>query len=139
VPYRSDAARLKRRWIGIDITNLAIKLIKVLLRDAFGDAAQYAIVGEPVSVPDAEALAEQDPYPFQWWALGLLGARPVEQKKGYPRRGIDDRIYFHDEADDPGARLRNNMSFRSRLGRSGRITCGTCAAWWIERGPRSAC
>jgi len=46
-------------------------------------------VGEPVSRPDAEALAAQDPYQFQWWALGLVGAPPVEQKKGYPRRGID--------------------------------------------------
>jgi len=35
-------------------------------------------VGEPVSLPDAEALAAQDPYQFQWWALGLVGARPVE-------------------------------------------------------------
>jgi hypothetical protein len=29
--------------------------------------------------------------------LGLVGARPVEQKKGYPRSGIDGRVYFHDE------------------------------------------
>jgi hypothetical protein len=77
------AQRLGRRWIGIDITNLAITLIKVRLRDAFGDAVQHAVVGEPVSVPDAEALAQQAPYQFhQWWALGLVGARPVEQKKG---------------------------------------------------------
>jgi hypothetical protein len=44
-------------------------------------------------------LAEQDPYQFQLWTLELVGARPVERKKGYPRRGIDGRIYFHDEVD----------------------------------------
>jgi hypothetical protein len=55
------------------------------------------VVGEPVSVPDAEALAAQDPWQFQWWALGLVGARPVEHKKGADR-GIDGRLYFHDEA-----------------------------------------
>ena len=91
------AQRLKRRWIGIDITHLAITLIKHRLRDAFGDQAAYQVVGEPVSLPDAKALAENDPYQFQWWALGLVGARPIEQKKGSDK-GIDGRLYFHDEA-----------------------------------------
>jgi site-specific DNA-methyltransferase (adenine-specific) len=92
------AQRLKRQWIGIDITHLAITLIKHRLRDAFGPdiAASYQVVGEPVSLPDAKALAEQDPYQFQWWALGLVGARPAEGKKGADR-GIDGHLYFHDE------------------------------------------
>ncbi len=89
------AQRLKRSWIGIDITHLAITLVKHRLKDAFGDQAKYKVIGEPVSVPDAETLAQQDPYQFQWWALGLVGARPVEQKKGADR-GIDGRLYFHD-------------------------------------------
>jgi site-specific DNA-methyltransferase (adenine-specific) len=57
-------------------------------------AAVYEVVGEPVSVPDARKLAAEDPYQFQWWALGLVGARPVEQKKGADK-GIDGRSYFH--------------------------------------------
>ena len=56
------------------------------------------MVGEPVSVADAAALAAENPYQFQWWALGLVNARPVEQKKGADR-GIDGRIFFHDEAE----------------------------------------
>jgi hypothetical protein len=91
------AQRLNRRWIGVDITHLAITLMKHRLRDAFGDAPSYGVIGEPVSLPDAEALAASDPYQFQWWALGLVGARPVEQKKGADQ-GIDGRLYFHDEA-----------------------------------------
>jgi site-specific DNA-methyltransferase (adenine-specific) len=93
------AQRLKRRWIGIDITHLAIGLMRHRLRDTFGDEieGQYEVIGEPVSVPDAQALAESDPYQFQWWALGLVGARPVEQKKGADK-GIDGRLYFHDDA-----------------------------------------
>jgi DNA modification methylase len=90
------AQRLKRRWIGIDITHLAITLIKHRLHDSYGPQAVYNVTGEPVSLPDAETLAEQDPYQFQWWALGLVGARPVEQKKGADQ-GIDGRLYFHDE------------------------------------------
>jgi hypothetical protein len=92
-----DAAqRLKRRWIGIDVTHLAITLIKHRLLDAFGSQATYNVIGEPEAIPDAMTLAAQDPYQFQWWALGLVGARPVEQKKGADQ-GIDGRIYFHDE------------------------------------------
>jgi DNA modification methylase len=91
------AQRLGRRWVGIDITHLAISLIKNRLQDAFGKDAAFTVIGEPVSVPDAEALAATDPYQFQWWALGLVGARPVEQKKGADK-GIDGRLYFHDEA-----------------------------------------
>jgi len=94
------AQRLKRCWIGIDITHLAIALMKNRLRDAFGpDVEQeYRVIGEPVSVPDAEELASTDPYQFQWWALSLVGARPVEQKRGSDK-GIDGRIYFHDEGE----------------------------------------
>jgi hypothetical protein len=91
------AQRLNRRWIGIDITHLAVTLIKSRLRGAFGDAVSYRVVGEPVSVPDAAELAANDPYQFQWWALGLVGARPAEGRKGADR-GIDGRVFFHDEA-----------------------------------------
>jgi DNA modification methylase len=88
------AQKLGRRWIGIDITNLAITLIRSRLTDTFHGAAQYEVIGEPVSLPDAAKLTADDPYQFQWWALGLVGARPVEEKKGADK-GIDGRIYFH--------------------------------------------
>jgi site-specific DNA-methyltransferase (adenine-specific) len=118
------AQMLGRPWIGIDITHLAITLIKQRLKDSFGieqavcftpsgkdetakvgeAAAEYGevtkrpfhVVGEPTSGPDAAALAASDPYQFQWWALGLVGARPVEQKKGADK-GIDGRIIFQGE------------------------------------------
>jgi len=93
------AQKLKRRWIGIDITHLAITLIKKRLLDAFGTEAKFNVMGEPTSLPDAAALAESDPYQFQWWALGLVGARPVEQKKGADK-GIDGKIIF--QGDAPG-------------------------------------
>jgi len=93
------AQKLKRRWIGIDITHLAITLMKKRLLDAFGTEAKYEVIGEPTSLPDAAALAESDPYQFQWWALGLVGARPVEQKKGADQ-GIDGKIVF--QGDAPG-------------------------------------
>ncbi len=93
----SVAQRLSRRWIGIDITHLAIGLIKKRLADAFGDPVRdtYEIIGEPVDLPGAQKLAEDDPYQFQWWALSLVGARLLERKKGADQ-GIDG-LYFHDE------------------------------------------
>ena len=91
------AERLERRWLGIDITHLAISLIRHRLRDTHGDGIRetYQVVGEPVSPPDAEKLAGDDPFQFQFWALGLVGARPTQQKKGADK-GIDGRKYFHE-------------------------------------------
>ena len=106
------AQKLNRSWIGIDITSLAISLIRHRLADTFGGAATYEVVGEPVSLPDAIKLAKDDPYQFQWWALGLVGARPVEEKKGADK-GIDGRIYFH-EGDN---RETKQMVFSVKAGR----------------------
>jgi DNA modification methylase len=100
-----DAAqKLGRRWIGIDITHLAINLIRHRLQDTYGEeiTKTYEVIGEPTSVPDARVLAAQDPYQFQWWALGLVGARPVAEKKGADK-GIDGRLFFHDE---PGGKTK---------------------------------
>jgi len=88
------AQKLNRHWIGIDITYLSITLIRSRLTDTFGGTVAFEVVGEPVSLPDATRLAADDPYQFQWWALGLVGARPVEEQKGADK-GIDGRIYFH--------------------------------------------
>ena len=98
----ASAQRLSRRWIGIDITHLAITLIKHRLATAWSHypanaKPKYKVIGEPYSLPDAQTLAEADPYQFQWWALGLVDARPTEGKKGADK-GIDGRLYFHDEA-----------------------------------------
>lgn len=92
------AHQLGRRWVGIDITHLAIGLIKYRMQNQYGEAvaATYGVVGEPVSLPDAEQLAHEDKYQFQFWALGLVGARPTEEKKGADK-GIDGNIYFHDD------------------------------------------
>lgn len=86
-----------RKWIGIDITHLAINLIKHRLT-RFNPPPEFDVWGEPQSTSGAAALAQQDPFQFQYWALGLIGARPVGgvRKKGADR-GIDGVRYFHDE------------------------------------------
>ena len=131
-----DAAeKLGREWIGIDITQLAISLIKNRLSDTYGSHMKFVtgstsqtssrenvvsdepqslreegsrwgarpaknftisivrIIGEPTTPNEAATLAEEDKFQFQWWALGLVNARPVEQKKGADH-GIDGKILF---------------------------------------------
>ena len=92
------AEKLKRKWTGIDITHLAVSLMKHRIENTFSNEVKYQVIGEPVDLKGAEELAKEDPYQFQWWALGLVGARPgkSEEKKGADR-GIDGCIYFHDE------------------------------------------
>jgi DNA modification methylase len=87
------AERLDRHWVGIDLTYLAISLIKSRLT-AMG-SSDYTVLGEPTTADDAADLAREDPYQFQWWALGLIGARPAEGKKGADQ-GIDGRLFFFD-------------------------------------------
>ena len=93
------AQKLNRRWIGIDITHLAIGLIKTRLDDGFGQEVRktYEVIGEPTDVAGAEQLALENKYQFQYWALGLCGARPTEGIKKGADRGIDGRLYFHDD------------------------------------------
>jgi DNA modification methylase len=98
-----DAAqRLGRRWIGIDITHLAITLIRSRLLYTFGPEVPYTVIGEPVDIEGAQALALQDRFQFQWWALGKVGARPTpsEQKRGADQ-GVDGRMFFHEKEGAP--------------------------------------
>jgi site-specific DNA-methyltransferase (adenine-specific) len=96
------AEKLDRRWIGIDLTFLATNLIKSRLIDAFGERINFDVIGEPTTADDAAELARADPYQFQAWALGLVGARTAGQKKGADH-GIDGRLLFHEK---PGGKTR---------------------------------
>ena len=92
------AQKLGRRWMGIDITHLAVALMKNRLKTAFGivPGSDYEVVGEPSDVGGARALAEQDRYQFQFWAMSLLEASPREQSRRGADRGIDGIVYFID-------------------------------------------
>ena len=97
------AQKLNRRWIGIDITQLAIALQKYRLAEMFPDA-KFDVVGEPNDEHDARQLAQDDRYQFQWWALSLIKARPLggqaggkTGKKGSDK-GVDGVITFIEDA-----------------------------------------
>lgn len=92
------AERLKRRWLGIDITHLAITLIKNRLHDTFDpDLSPFEVIGEPADLTSAQALAEENRHQFEYWALGLVDARPAQDKKKGADSGVDGVINFQDD------------------------------------------
>lgn len=102
------AQKLGRRWIGIDITYLAINVMNRRLKDSFGlePDRDYQIVGRPRDVAGAGALARRDRYQFQWWALDLVDAQPREpdRKKGADA-GVDGVISFVDDRKGKAGRV----------------------------------
>ena len=94
----SVAEKLNRKWIGIDITHLAIALMKHRLESAYGgELSPYEIIGAPKDTSSATALAEQNKYQFEWWAVSLVGARPAQDMKKGADKGIDGIIQFFDD------------------------------------------
>lgn len=103
-----DAAQqLGRRWIGVDVTHLSIGLIKNRLIGRYGPDvdATYKTIGEPTTADDAAVLAREDPFQFQAWALGLVGARVAGSAKKGGDKGIDGKLYFHDSLDGPDRQI----------------------------------
>ena len=99
------AERLNRRWIGVDITHLAVSLMKYRLHDAFGERlSPYDVVGVPEDLAGARALAEESEhdgrYQFEYWALGLIDARPAHDRRRGADAGVDGYVNFFD--DDSG-------------------------------------
>ena len=112
------AQRLNRRWIGVDITHLAIALLKYRLADAFGDDVKYEIIGEPKDAQSAKALAVQDRYQFQWWALSLIRARPYQGRKKGADEGVDGVIYYEDvDPDKPKKTLTRKIVVQVKSGK----------------------
>ena len=101
------AHRLGRRWIGIDVTWLAVDLMRNRLRTTFpsdfpdDEPDSPRVDGEPADEAAALALAERDKYQFQFWAVARLGGTPRggAERRG-PDRGIDGAAAFPDR--DPG-------------------------------------
>ena len=92
------AQKLGRKWVGIDITHLAISIMKWRLQKMF-PTIRYKVVGEPEDLSSAKELADQNKYQFQWWAVSLVGGQPYSEEKKGADTGIDGLLYFQDEKD----------------------------------------
>ena len=91
------AQALGRKWLGIDITHLAVALIEKRLLDAFPGIA-FTVEGTPKDLAAAHDLAQRNKYQFQWWACSLVKAQPYQGGKKGADGGVDGVIYFQDDA-----------------------------------------
>lgn len=90
-----DAAqKLDRHWIGIDITYLAVDLIRKRLFHTFGPNIEnaYQVHGIPTDHEGAAALFDENPFDFERWAVSLVRGQPNDKQVG--DKGIDGRIRF---------------------------------------------
>lgn len=79
-----------RKWIGIDITHLAIGLVESRLAEV---GVSPHIVGAPQDYGAAQELARRDPFQFESWAVTRLdGFRPNRIQRG--DGGVDGRMHF---------------------------------------------
>ena len=94
------ADRLKRKWIGIDVTYLAIAEIEFRLARETDAKPRVTYTGEgsPKDTYSArkffEQTAPQNHKPFEMWAVSLVQGEPLEKKGG--DKGIDGRIPIYD-------------------------------------------
>ena len=84
------AEKLRRHWIGIDVTPLAIRLIEKRMKDAF--SKKVNVQGIPASLDSAEELARRDPFKFELWAVSLI-PHLMPNKKQVGDGGIDGKGY----------------------------------------------
>ncbi len=92
------AIKLKRHWIGIDITIQAMRVTRYERLPKLGSSVLYDVVYRPCDVTAAEAFAVEQPFEFQDWAVEKLNGVPSSHRSG--DRGIDGRLYFRDGTDD---------------------------------------
>lgn len=90
-----DAAQhLRRQWIGIDITFIAVDLIEKRLQDRYpGIVGTYDTFGIPRDIEGAKALMKHSAFDFERWAVSRINARPNEKQQG--DKGIDGVARFY--------------------------------------------
>ncbi len=121
------AERLKRGWIGIDITYQSISIILKRLEDTFDDSvlATVTLDGVPRDMESARALAHKKDdrvrKEFEKWAvLTYSNNRAVINTKKGADKGIDATAYFYTSADTT-----EKAVFQVKSGKVNRATIAT--------------
>lgn len=86
------AEQLHRNWIGIDISKFSVGVVKNRLIESFKKdiAKQITVSGIPTDQETAMALAKENPWEFEKWACGQVGAKGLYKRLG--AKGADDGI-----------------------------------------------
>jgi site-specific DNA-methyltransferase (adenine-specific) len=89
----SVAERLNRQWVGIDVTMLAINLVRHRLSHQFSEKGISIYVdGRPRDISGAEALFKKNPFEFEYWVLDMVDAVPAQSKTKENMRGADKGV-----------------------------------------------
>ena len=95
-----SSARLRRRWIGIDVSHFAVDLI----RDRRLKDRSIKVHGFPMDMACAEMLAREQPLEFEKWAVTRIpGMVPNERRGG--DGGVDGFGYLHGAENHSGLAL----------------------------------
>jgi site-specific DNA-methyltransferase (adenine-specific) len=93
------AERLGRKWIGIDVTVLAVDVVERRLnRMNLKRGVHYKVDGVPMDVQSAQRLFTEDPHQFQLWALTLVDGQPRDGGKKGADKGVDGLIFYQEDA-----------------------------------------
>jgi len=86
------AESLHRKWIGIDISKFSTGLIRdrILHNFKYLNVDDIDLRGTPDSVAEARALARQDPFEFEKWVCGYIGAEGMFREPG--EKGADGGV-----------------------------------------------
>lgn len=97
------AQKLGRKWIGIDVTVLAVDVVeRRLKRMRLRRGVDYEVDGIPLDMDGARRLFAEDYHQFQLWALTLVDGQPRDGGKKGADKGVDGLIYFQDDARNVG-------------------------------------
>lgn len=99
-----DAAqKLGRRWIGIDVTHLAIGLIEKRMHEGYDTTEaplQFEVIGVPKDKDSALRLAAEKPHDFQNWFCLKVGGYPLDGGRKGADRGVDGHFYPYETSRD---------------------------------------
>ncbi len=85
------AEMLNREWVGIDISQFSAGLIRNRMTGNLHlERADIQVIGCPLTLVDAQDLARNNPFEFEKWACGEVGARGLFHNLG--KRGADGGV-----------------------------------------------
>lgn len=128
------AERMERRWVGIDVSPTAVRLMQRRLIKATNGQCRPTTVGLPVSESD---LRDLKPFEFQNWIMSKVWGTAAPKKTG--DMGIDGYSFMkHDpiqvkQSDSVGRNVVDN--FETAMRRNGSDT-GYIIAFSFTRGAR---
>ena len=91
------AEKLERQWIGVDISPFATGLVRNrVYRQCNLKWDDFRMLGVPETSADARVLAADNPFEFEKWACGHVGAEGMFHKPGTkgPDKGVDGVLKF---------------------------------------------